>query len=977
MKLNAYKNFSDFKRKFYEYCVESEIDDLEYPMYGGFVELLKQLSDEERDGARKQSLTSEYIKAARHWPRARWVQAKFFEDYGQMLVGPVDLVLWGCGCGLDLLAFYDQALQCEIPQIWTTVRSVTLLDSDQDRVNRAREIAEVLFPVALGRIVGRVCDFTNPMDVSCLADLIVSQSSHGLVPRIHILSGSVPAVSNIGDFARQIKSLLSRKTETGEVYFNDIFCASEPGSGRKLLYAKMREFEEVWKGEVGIGSPEEVSQFSAGTYYAFHCITYKDVKIQVALRSDNPVMQGLFRIMLDEKKDRSWLKMMYALSKVKIGEKYFSEVYRHVKEIELQTDLKADKKNTVKERCLLFAPDEGVEKKAFLLKLGACATKEEKPFEKMNLAKSWLIYFSECSANEEVLHLAKKLKHVAKGQAVSAEYGKLFGYLRMMAWDPDNCRLQEFPGNFSDSFDTKQPPDILSMFGQTANTSVDEVLPESLNKAQREIVFDRKRQRLVRGGPGTGKTLTMLHHALAVYKRTHLPVLLVTKTNSLIGSNFRRFKASYFKDFPRSDFLGKDTFVVANVNELLCQLSKGIHVGFHDIEASCNRERCRFCIGKHMGGYNRTPSEPNECKICCNLESARRAVGLEETDEEGNPVDRMGERMKVLSSACDRCNDEIRAAVSVGDVRIPDHDLFLMRGVYLFRTWGAVLVDEAQLIDPQHMKIIHALTEHFNPSREFYIFADEEQTLHGSSLVRGDNGKYSVAVPAKLFGRWKTLKGNHRVKSRNLLKIYRQLQAMMSTRYDLVELQMDEPDGLEEEGSAQPMDKVFRIESAKERPTDDQLAGLVAGMCAWAKSKTVTIVIDDEQTVREYAEFARKQGWVRTHLPRVSDDNDRRSEQSMRRSFYEHANHVHITTVDCAQGRTFENVLFVITRDVICGNVEEAFTGFTRASRHLYTVDVSDSQWAYAMMSIHGKGTLLSETILTLEGLAGKKDGSN
>lgn len=962
MKLNAYKNFSDFKRKFYEYCVESEIDDLEYPMYGGFVELMKQLSDEESDGARKQSLTAEYIKAARHWPRARWVQAKFFKDYGQLLVGPVDLVLWGCGSGLDLLAFYDQALQCEIPQIWTTVQSVTLLDSNQDRVNRAREIAEVLFPLASGRVVGRVCDFENPMEVSCLADLIVRQSSHGLVPRIHILSESVPTVSNSGDFARQIKSLLSRKTNTGEVYFNDIFCASEPESSRKTLYAKMREFEEVWKGEVGIGSPDEVSQFSVGTYYAFHCITYKNMNLQVALRGDSPVMRELFRIMLVEKKDRSWLQMMYALAKMKIGEQYFAEVYRHVKEIELQTGLKADKKNIVKERCLLFAPDEGVEKKAFLLKLGTCATKEENPFEKMNLAKSWLIRFSKYSASEDVLQLATKLKHVAKGQAVSAEYGKLFGYLRMMAWDSDNCRLQEFPGSFIDSFDTKKPSDILSMFGQTVSASKDEVLPESLNKAQREIVFGRKRQRLVRGGPGTGKTLAMLHHALVAYKRTHLPVLLITKTNSLIGNNFRRLKASYFKKFPQSDFLDGNTFVVANVNELLCQLSKGIHVGSQDIGASCNRELCRFCIGKHMGNDNRAPSEPNDCDSCCNPESARRAVGLEKTDEEGMPVDQRVERMKVLSSACDRCNDEIRAAVSIGDVRIPDHDPFLMRGVYLFRTWGAVLVDEAQLIDPQDMKIIHALTEHFNPFREFYIFADEEQTLHESSLVRGDNGKYSVAVPAKLFGRWRTLKGNHRVKSRNLFKIYRQLQEIMSAKYDLAELQMDEPDGLEEDGLAQTMDKVFRIESAKEMPTAEQLAGLVDWVGAWSNSKTVTIVVDDEQSVREYAEFAREQKWVRTHLSSVCNDDERLLERSMRSDFYEHVNRIHITTIDCAQGQTFENVIFVITRDAIRGNVEEAFTGFTRASRHLYVVDVSNSQWAYAMMSVHGEGTLLSET---------------
>ena len=216
-----------------------------------------------------------------------------------------------------------------------------------------------------------------------------------------------------------------------------------------------------------------------------------------------------------------------------------------------------------------------------------------------------------------------------------------------------------------------------------------------------------------------------------------------------------------------------------------------------------------------------------------------------------------------------------------------------------------------------------------------------------------------MAVPAKLFGRWKTLRGKHRVKSRHLLRVYRELQEMMSAKYDLAELQMEEPDEFTEEVYAQTMDKVFLIERASALPIAIELTGLINKVRVWAKSHTLTIILDDEQAVREYSAEADKHKWVMTHLPGIRNDKDRRLEREMKTNFFEHSGRVHITTVDCAQGRTFENVVFVITRDATPGKVEEAFTGFTRASRHLYVIDASESKWAYSMMSRHGIGDFL------------------
>ena len=69
----------------------------------------------------------------------------------------------------------------------------------------------------------------------------------------------------------------------------------------------------------------------------------------------------------------------------------------------------------------------------------------------------------------------------------------------------------------------------------------------------------------------------------------------------------------------------------------------------------------------------------------------------------------------------------------------------------------------------------------------------------------------------------------------------------------------------------------------------------------------------------------------------------------MRQDFQEEEGVIHLTTIDCAQGRTFENVIFIVTRDANPGSMEEAFTGFTRASKHLQVVDVSNSGWVSNM----------------------------
>jgi superfamily I DNA/RNA helicase len=75
----------------------------------------------------------------------------------------------------------------------------------------------------------------------------------------------------------------------------------------------------------------------------------------------------------------------------------------------------------------------------------------------------------------------------------------------------------------------------------------------------------------------------------------------------------------------------------------------------------------------------------------------------------------------------------------------------------------------------------------------------------------------------------------------------------------------------------------------------------------------------------------------------------REEEKNLRRSFYKDRDKVHLSTVDCAQGQTFDNVVLVVTHNDT-GNIEELFSGMTRARKTLRIVDASPNQWAYKML---------------------------
>lgn len=209
-----------------------------------------------------------------------------------------------------------------------------------------------------------------------------------------------------------------------------------------------------------------------------------------------------------------------------------------------------------------------------------------------------------------------------------------------------------------------------------------------------------------------------------------------------------------------------------------------------------------------------------------------------------------------------------------------------------------------------------------------------------------------VLAPAKGFGRFITLKNNHRVYSSKLLEIYDIIQHQMRNAYDVDELKMHFPSQNLDQGDnmfgfADP----FSIE--REPPIDpteehagfrrifDKIIQLKESMGA----DTLLVICDDVSLLREwYVMLSTNENWVLTHR---ANEEERKEQRRMRLAFGEHKGKCHLTSVDCIQGQTFENVIYICTRGQpsVGAGLEEVFTGLTRARRMLRILDYSADAW--------------------------------
>ena len=110
--------------------------------------------------------------------------------------------------------------------------------------------------------------------------------------------------------------------------------------------------------------------------------------------------------------------------------------------------------------------------------------------------------------------------------------------------------------------------------------------------------------------------------------------------------------------------------------------------------------------------------------------------------------------------------------------------------------------------------------------------------------------------------------------------------------------------------------------------------------------KTIVIICDDVPIIRKWYNEAHEKEWVLTH----TSIEDKIAERELRMSFEECEGSIHLTSVDCAQGRTFSNVLYIVTKDwdrIGVDAAEMTFTGITRARYNLRIIDYSPSGWLF------------------------------
>jgi superfamily I DNA/RNA helicase len=268
------------------------------------------------------------------------------------------------------------------------------------------------------------------------------------------------------------------------------------------------------------------------------------------------------------------------------------------------------------------------------------------------------------------------------------------------------------------------------------------------------------------------------------------------------------------------------------------------------------------------------------------------------------------------------------------------------------RKYGAVLLDEAQIIESESVKMIFELTGQAYPYRDFYMFCDEEQAMRGAKDILASDSetkKMIVKAPDKGFGRFVTLKSHYRALNEDLLNVFKAIQGMLSAKYDTKELGMELP--IENMQPSLAIHVAFAVVCKENVDIGDWDRWIKPDLEANSDGGDVLLMIDDEVKVRQFYKEIKSKGteeekkWVVTH----KEVKNREEEKNLRRSFYKDRDKVHLSTVDCAQGQTFDNVVLVVTHNDT-GNIEELFSGMTRARKTLRIVDASPNQWVYKML---------------------------
>ena len=839
--------------------------------------------------------------AAKHSPKFKWLYDNLFREFPAVFQREIDLVVWGCGCGLDLLALYDQAMQQNNPQLWLTVRSVTLIDISSVAVQRAKEIADVLFPMARGKITTCHCDFKD----SSFIQLEIPRSFI-YTPRLHLVSNVIDLLSEeqLCRFA-QVQKASCARSYYGKPYFNEIFVTFSPEYKNWDWVAtklKMDKYRQIW-GEkssdmrVGGGEPDKCA------YATFSLNNCSRSPVYQVYYNGNRCLYNLVRERnrcVDEGCDDESLKgLQQALFRIVINGKNFFDCYEWV---DIQTY--EDKYGQRHIGRLLFVPLGETE-------IAPCVVYFEEPrCPTIDITKE---------AWEELHEKAGIENEDVKGYVSVTK--KMLWRNGLLAGDVDYDRYRmENAQDFSEAF-------VVNPRGAKPLPDVD----TEMDKKQKKVIFGRTQLRRIRGGAGCGKTTTMLWHSVMSILRTHQPVLVACKTVTLFSHNQRRMAATILAQVPGLNHVERNLIQFKTIDKYLCEYSKDMN--------SCDISFCGRCRRR----FNREMERNNEVDpgrivpVACGTDNAKlpKCVLLENHGRNQHALvhDLDASEKDLL---CKSCKKKLVDALCRKDRAV----------LSKAESFGAVMVDEIQSVGPDLVQALYNLTEEGNPYREFYVFCDERQCLE-TEAVEIDTRVKKLRVKTPKGGDGRQFRGDWF----GLSKPYRQLGELSGVLSEVAKTFQKSTDVKygKDETEYPPYNGLtgaFSVLIAQNCPNSlcEEVLKAINHLKGIGETR-ITVVCDSVPTVHSLFRNVNEPNWLSTHKPGATF----LEEQKLRNDFEETEDHIGLTTIQHAQGWDLDCVILVITqnKDVNAHQVESVLTGITRAKKQLRIIDASSTHWVY------------------------------
>ena len=495
--------------------------------------------------------------ATRHIPKFKWLYDNLFTTYKEVFSKCLDVVVWGCGCGLDLLALYDRAMVQKNPQLWMTVRHITLIDISAPALERARTIASILFPIATIDVVS--CDLRNPEDIKRTVSL---RRLNVFAPRVHLISNLLDLFTQeeAKQFASTIKSCAGRNFDQ-HLYFNEFIIAFSPEYQGGRVAQNIKTFRDTWETTLGYASKVlTVGDMPMNCEFcSFSYRTLQNDKIyQSYMRGKNQVLN---QMVSKWPYGNDLYPLTIALAKLVVCGKNFYRTYKW---------METGQYKGVVER-LVFVPDHRLEQRVrpCVIEManvdeGKSASRGLKCLEERQCGE--LVCVGGNKEDFVVLFWKNgKLYPVADGlRDDSWQYSGTVDYSLYFRIDPG---------------DAEPLPD----------------LNQSMDERQREVIYSRKQYRKIRGGAGCGKSTTMMWHAIMAIRRTHLPVLIVCKTVTLFNRNAKRMAATLLREIPELTDVDSRLIKFKTLDKVLCEHMK-------------ERETCMwFNICSRCEGCNHEP----------------------------------------------------------------------------------------------------------------------------------------------------------------------------------------------------------------------------------------------------------------------------------------------------------------------------------------------------------------------------------